>query len=89
MLMMFNTVITAINIFILTLTEKDIYDYQIMENPQIFEKFTKRYYSNVVSLVKTLFFGFYSAVVVFFFGFNWFGSGIVASNGFTYDIYFF
>lgn len=87
--MMFNTIITAISIFIFTISEKDVYEVDLLSDPNLFKKFYKRYYSNVRSVAKSLFFALYAAIITFFMCYYWIGDGVISPNGFQSDIYFF
>lgn len=89
LLMMFNTIITAISIFIFTISEKDVYEENLMADPELFKKFYKKYNSNVMSVARSLLFALFAAVVTFFTCFYWIGDGIVSPNGFQSDLYFF
>lgn len=79
--MMFNTLITTISIFLFTLSEKDIYDADAMKDPLIFRNFSKKFDFNILSLLKTILYSLYSAIVIFYMSMLWFSDGVTTSSG--------
>lgn len=65
-LMLYNTLITFVPIFVFSLFEKDVYERFVENSPEALVKFSRRYHPNFVTLVKDLFVALYHSFLIYF-----------------------
>ena len=88
LLMLYNTLITFFGIFVYSVTEKDIYEAELLRNPKMLHC-NRAHSPDLKSIGIALLDGCYCGVVVLFFHYSYYGNGIHHKNGINDDLYAF